>query len=108
MRVESTFQDDKRRGWHLEQSLIEDRERLNRLLLALVVAMWWVTHLAASCIHHGHRDRFDRHDRRDKGIFRLGRLWLFDIFPRAPPAAAPVHCFPFHKTPTWWRLALRF
>jgi hypothetical protein len=44
MRVESTFQDDKSRGWNLEASLIEDRERLNRLLLALFVAMWWVTH----------------------------------------------------------------
>ncbi len=25
--------------------------------------------LAASCMHHGKRKRFDRHDRRDKGIF---------------------------------------
>jgi len=108
MRVESTFQDDKSRGWNLEASLREDRERLNRLLLALFLAMWWVTHLAAACIHHGHRDRFDRHDRRDKGIFRLGRLWLLDILRRARTAAALVHCLPFHKTPTGWRFALRF
>ncbi len=108
MRVESTFQDDKSRGWNLEHSWIEDLERLNRLLLALFLAMWWVTHLAASCIHHGHRDCFDRHDRRDKGIFRLGRLWLLDILRRARTAAALVHCLPFHKTPTGWRFALRF
>jgi hypothetical protein len=42
MRVESTFQDAKSRGWDLEASLIADRERLDRLLLVLFVAMWWV------------------------------------------------------------------
>src|SRR6478672_7696236 len=72
----------KSRGWNLEASLIKDQARLDRLLLALFLAMWWVSHLAASCIHHGKRDRFDRHDRRDKGIFRLGRLWLLDILRR--------------------------
>lgn len=108
MRVEATFQDSKSRGWNLEASLVEDRERLNRLLLAFFLAMWWVTHLAAACLHHGHRHRFDRHDRRDKGIFRLGRLWLLDILRRARTAAALLHCLPFQKGPTGWRFALRF
>jgi hypothetical protein len=108
MRVEATFQDSKSRGWDLEASLIEDFARLDRLLLALFLAIWWVTHLAAACIHHGHRHRFDRHDRRDKGIFRLGRLWLLDILRRARSAAALVHCLPFQKSPTGWRFALRF
>ena len=40
MRLESTFQNTKSRGWDLEASLIADLERLNRLLLALFVAMW--------------------------------------------------------------------
>ncbi|GHO47206.1 hypothetical protein KSX_53690 [Ktedonospora formicarum] len=40
MRVESTFQDSKRRGWNLEASLIKDEARLDRLLLALFLAMW--------------------------------------------------------------------
>ena len=104
MRVEATFEDSKSRGWHLEASWIEDRQRLNRLLLA----MWWLTHLAAACLHHGHRERFDRHDRRDKGIFRLGRLWLLDILRRARTAAALLHCLPFQKGPNGWRFALRF
>lgn len=108
MRVESTFQDEKSRGWNLEVSLIEDRARLDRLLLALFVAMWWVAHLAASCIHHGKRDQFDRHDRRDKGIFRLGRLWLLDMLRRDRATLALIHCLPFHKTPTGWRFTLRF
>jgi hypothetical protein len=70
MRVESTFQESKSRGWNLEARLIEDRARLERHLLGLFVAMWWVTHLAASCIHQGQRARFDRADRRDKSISR--------------------------------------
>jgi hypothetical protein len=108
MRVESTFQDDKSRGWDLEASLIEDRARLNRLLLALFLAMWWVTHLAACCIHHGKRDQFDRHDRRDKSIFRLGQLWLLDILRRAHNQASLTWCLPFQKTAKGWRFALRF
>jgi len=112
MRVEATFQDTKSRGWDLEASLIADRERLNRLLLALFVAMWWVIHLAASCIHQGQRDRFDRHDRRDKSLFRLGRLWLQDILRRIPAshfaAATLTCCLPFHKTASGWRFSLRF
>ncbi|WP_236065284.1 hypothetical protein [Reticulibacter mediterranei] len=40
MRVESTFQDSKRRGWNLEASLVKEEARLDRLLLALFLAMW--------------------------------------------------------------------
>jgi len=112
MRVASTFQDAKSRGWNLEASLIADRQRLNRLLLALFVAMWWVIHLAASCIHQGQRERFDRHDRRDKSLFRLGSLWLKDILRRAATsawaAATLTCCFPFRKTASGWRFSLRF
>jgi hypothetical protein len=108
MRVEATFQDSKSRGWHLESSRIADRARLDRLLLVLFLAMWWVTHLAAACMHHGHRHRFDRHDRRAKGIFRLGRLWLLDILRRAKDAGAVLRCLPFHRQGTSWRFALRF
>ena len=105
---EATFQDTKSRGWNLEASLIEDRARLNRLLLALFLAMWWVSHLAASCIHHGKRERFDRQDRRDKGLFRLGRLWLLDILRRTKNRAALRWCLPFKKQANGWRFSLRF
>jgi hypothetical protein len=109
MRVESTFQDDKSRGWNLEASLVHDLSRLDRLLLALFVAMWWTGHLAAACMHHGKRDLFDRHDRRDKGIFRLGRVWLLDMLARTTNLATLARCLPFTKHPAGgWRLALRF
>jgi len=108
MRVEATFQDSKSRGWNIEASWITDRQHLVRLLLALFLAMWWVSHLAAACIHNGQRPRFDRTDRRDKSIFRLGRLWLLDILRRAHNRASLRCCLPFHKTKTGWRFALRF
>jgi len=107
-RVESTFQDTKSRGWNLEASWIRDRARLDRLLLGLFLAIWWVSHLSACCIHHGQRSRFDRHDRRDKGIFRLGRLWLLDILRRATNPAALTWCLPFSKKGGQWRFSLRF
>jgi hypothetical protein len=112
MRVESTFQDAKSRGWNLEASLVADRERLDRLLLALFVAMWWVIHLAACCVHHGQRHRFDRHDRRDKSLFRLGCLWLRDILRRVGTSACAVGtltcCLPFRRTASGWQFSLRF
>jgi len=40
--VEATFQDSKSRGFTIEASWIEDRTHLDRLLLALFLAMWWV------------------------------------------------------------------
>ena len=60
MRVESTFEDLKLRGWDLEGTVIAERARLDRLLLVLFLSLWWLAHLAASCVHHGQRDRFDR------------------------------------------------
>jgi hypothetical protein len=108
LRVESTFQDLKRRGWDLEGTVLADRARLDRLLLVLFRGLWWLAHLAASCVHHGHRTRFDRHDRRDKGIFRLGRLWLLDIVRRAVTETSLTRCLPFRQTPTGWAFSLRF
>lgn len=108
MRVEATFQDTKTRGWNIEAAQLKVRAHLERLLLALFLAVWWAGHLAASCIHHGQRDRFDRHDRRDKGIFRLGRLWLLDILRRAHNPAALSLCLPFRKKDQQWTFALRF
>ncbi len=59
-------------------------------------------------MHHGQRDRFDRTDRRDKGIFRLGRLWLLDILRRTRNQADLVHCLPFRKLATGWHFSMRF
>lgn len=107
-RVEATFQDSKSRGWNLEASHVRALDRINRLLLVLFLLLWWLAHLAATCIHHGKRPRYDRADRRDKGIFRLGRLYLLDIERRDAYGGNLRQCLLFRKQADGWRFSLRF
>lgn len=107
MRVESTFEDMKRRGWQWESSHVRQLDHLERMLLVLFLAFWWLMHLGASCVHNGHRDRYDRHDRRDKGLLRLGRLYLADI-ERGGFEGALRQCLPLRRHHQQWRFALRF
>src|SRR5579859_8192127 len=76
MRVEATFQDTKSRRWCIESSQIDNARHLNRWLLIIFLSFWWTTHLGASCKHHGHAKTFDRTDRYDKSLLRLGHLWI--------------------------------
>jgi hypothetical protein len=107
MRVESTFQDMKSRGWQWEQSHVRKPDHLNRMLLVLFLAFWWLMRLAASCIHNGRRERYDRHDRRDKGFLRLGRLYLLDMA-RSTRSCFLWNCLLFHRTTNGWAFSLRF
>jgi len=107
-RVESTFQDGKSRGWDWEKSHVRALDRVNRLLLVLFLLLWWLAHLAATCIHHGKRDRYDRADRRDKGIFRIGRLYPFDIERRNARGGNIQQCLLFRKEAHGWCFSLRF
>ncbi len=83
MRVEATFQDSKSRRWCIESSQLRDARHLNRWLLIIFIAFWWTTHLGASCKHHGHAKAFDRTDRYDKSLLRLGHLWIKEMIKRA-------------------------
>jgi hypothetical protein len=95
MRVEATYQDWKRRGFGLEQSRITDLERLDRLLLVLVLATWWLYGLGLSVIRHGHRHRYDRANRRDRSLLQLGRAHLVaHLAANRPPP------LPFRSTAT--------
>lgn len=113
MRVEATFQDTKSRGWHIECSAISVVSHLHRHLMVLFLAVWWVAHLGSACMEHGHRSRFDRADRRDKGLFRLGRLYLRFLLVQCqykqPEMRAPhlANCLPFHRTKAGWRFSIR-
>ena len=113
MRVEATFQDTKSRGWHIECSSISQAPHFNRHLMVLFLAVWWVAHLGSACVNHGHRSRFDRGDRRDKGLFRLGRLYLRFLLVQTkhklPEVRAPhlASCLPFHRTKHGWRFSIQ-
>jgi len=112
MRVEATFQDTKSRGWHIECSAISLVSHLHRHLLVLFLAVWWVAHVGSACMEHGHRGRFDRADRRDKGLFCLGRLYLRFLLVQCqykqPAMRAPhlANCLPFHRTKAGWRFSI--
>jgi hypothetical protein len=107
-RVESTFQDLKSRGWDWEESHVRRLDRIDRMLLVLFLSVWWLAHLAACCIHNGRRHRYDRADRREKGIFRLGRLYLLDCERRATRVCDLQKCLPFRRSAGQWLFALRF
>ncbi len=97
---EATYQDTKTRGWHLEHTKLADRARLNRLLLALYLALWWAETLGLRVVRRGIRYQFDRADRRDLSLVRLGRRWLAWLLDQGhlPPLL-------FQNSPSGWRLA---
>jgi hypothetical protein len=107
-RVEATFQDLKSRGWDWEESHVRRLDRVDRLLLVLFFAVWWLIHLAASCMHQGQRSRYDRADRRDKSLLRIGRLYLLDIERRAKNAGNLISCLLLRKRHGKWLFSLRF
>lgn len=117
MRVEATFQDTKSRRWCIESSQLRNLRHLNRWLLIIFLAFWWTTHLGASCKHHGHAKIFDRTDRYDKSLLRLGHLWIKELIKRAnggmrqqSAIEAPrlAHCLPFHRTKEGLRFSIAF
>lgn len=75
-RVEATFADGKTRGWGLEHSRLRDPAHLDRLLLAWHLSLWWLHALGRAVIRSGRRAHFDRRDRRDRSVVRLGWLGL--------------------------------
>lgn len=87
VRCEATYLDCKRRGWNIEASKLRQHDRLNRLLLALSLAFWWTYLLGLGTIRAGLRRRFDRADRRDLSVVRLGRCRFLDELARdrCPP-----------------------
>lgn len=97
VRVEATYADCKRRGFDIERSKVAAPERLERLLLGLHLALWWAAQLGLRAIRAGQRRRFDRADRRDLSVLRLGRCWLAEVLAhdRCPP-------LPFRRRATEW------
>ena len=98
-RVEATFADGKTRGWGVERSRMTDAEHLDRLLLVWHLALWWLHALGRHVMKMGRRPHFDRTDRRDRSLLRLGWLWLHDelLHGRCPP-------LPFRPTATGWQM----
>lgn len=95
--AEATYEDAKGRGFVLERSKIARLERIDRLLLALHLALWWAFGLGLQTIRNGWRRRFDRPDRRDLSVMRLGTTACGDALNHDHP-----HALPFRLTPAGW------
>ena len=96
-RAEATYQDEKGRGFALERSKVVAPDRIERLLLALHLALWWAYGLGLQVVRNGQRHRFDRRDRRDLSLIRLGRTACTKALDRDHLPALP-----FRQTPTGW------
>jgi hypothetical protein len=102
MRIEATFQDLKRRGFHLSASGLEATERIERLWLVVSLALWWMQRIGARVIKDGQRALVDHPPARRMSWLKLGwwRLhrWLESArrgrlplpFPLAPPITPPA------------------
>lgn len=96
-RAEATYADEKGRGFVLERSKLVAPDRIERLLLAVHLALWWAYGLGLQAVRNGWRRRYDRRDRRDLSLVRIGRtacLAALDLDHR--PA------LPFRLTPAGW------
>ena len=71
-RIETFFSDQKSRGFRLEQSHLDNPERLNRLLIGCVYAYWWLTYLGTYARENDWDKVVHRTERCDLSFFQLG------------------------------------
>ena len=96
-RAEATYQDEKGRGYTLQRSKMVALDRIERLLLAVHLALWWAYGLGLQVIRQGQRHRFDRRDRRDLSVLRIGRTACLKTLDHDHLPALP-----FRQTPVGW------
>jgi hypothetical protein len=101
--AEATYQDCTRRGWNLGHRKVTDYNRLNRLLVVLFLGLWWAQQVGMRAIRCGERRLFDRADRRELSVARLGRCWLASLLDHGRPVPLP-----FHQRCSGWRFAWLF
>lgn len=76
--VKPPIEDCKSRVFQFETTKMATSDHVDRLLLGLHLANWWATRLGLATIRHGQRRRYDRADRRDQIVVRLGIRRLRD------------------------------
>jgi len=94
VRAEATYQDEQGRGFGLERSKLVALDRIDRLLLAVHLALWWGYGLGLQVVRNGQRARFDR---RDLSLLRLGRTACLKTLERDHLPALP-----FRQTSLGW------
>jgi hypothetical protein len=101
---EATYADWKRRGFRLSDTRLTGLDRIDRLMAVLALVTWWLHGLGQTVIKRGWRRRYDRSDRRDVSLIKLGRLHLLtclDAEHRVPlPLDLPPPALPTRRLQT--------
>jgi hypothetical protein len=100
--AEATYQDCKTRGWQVEATRLRALNRLHRLLLVVFLAVWWMQQAGMRVIRQGERRCYDRADRREMSVQRLGRCTMQERLnhQRLPPL--PFRCVRGVWSFTWF------
>ncbi len=71
-RIETFFSDQKSRGFRLDQSHLDQPDRLARLMIGCVYAYWWLVYLGTYAREHDWDSVVHRTSRCDLSFFQLG------------------------------------
>jgi hypothetical protein len=85
---EELFRDLKSFGWGWQRSRVRSADRVERLLLVLVLATLWVIALSQRVLRYGWRHLLEERSRRCYSHFQLGLRWLKRLIANDEP----VHC----------------
>jgi hypothetical protein len=99
--AEATYEDLKGRGFDVERSKLTALDRIDRLLLVLHLALWWAVGLGLQTVRTGLRPRFDRRDRRDLSLLRLGRTACLEALAHDRSPTLPFRLTPAGAVFRW-------
>lgn len=89
--IETCFSDNKGRGFNLSKSHLSDQERINRLLMAVFLAYYWIIALGVSALNQGWQGVIHRKHRCDLSLFKLGLGLLNYLLTECLPITAGLH-----------------
>jgi hypothetical protein len=89
--IETCFSDNKGRGFNLGESHLSDPERINRLLMAVFLAYYWIIALGVSAVEEGWQGVIHRKHRCDLSLFQMGLGLLDYLLTECLPMTGVVH-----------------
>lgn len=78
--IDETFRDFKGYGFHFNQTGLHDPERLDRLVLMIALACWWIMSLGIWLHRMGLRREVDRAKHPRLSLFQLGLRYINRLF----------------------------
>lgn len=89
--IETCFSDNKGRGFNLSKSHLSDQERINRLLMGVFLAYYWIVALGVSTLNEGWQGVIHRKHRCDLSLFKLGLGLLNYLLTECLPITGGLH-----------------